>query len=406
MAKTLDLVRRCFNWPGMKSDIQAMIAACPQCQRNKFQRGKPVGLLQPLRVPDTRWHTVTLDFVTCLPRTHRTRYDAILVFVDKLTKMTHLAPCKTTCTAAQTAHLLNQHVIKHHGVPQHLVSDRDPRFTSVFWKHLCKELGIKPCMSSAFHPQSDGQTERMNQVVEEVLRNYLDTDQKQWDVLLPYVEFAINNSVNASTGETPFFMNYGMHPRTPVMNQLKYHQKQALPVLQDVLQDLVSSLSRVKTLLHAAMDRQKRYADAKRRHVEYLPGQQVLLSTKHLSFKGSGPRKLYPRYVGPFQVLDMINQTAAKLKLPDGWRIHNVFHISLLRPYHQPIQPDRVPLPELDAQGLPMYQPERLVGYRLRKERSEYQVQWHGYSSEHNSWEPVSKIPTSLIYEYHQQHPA
>ena len=267
-------------------------------------------------------------------------------------------------------------------------------------------MGIKPCLSSAFHPQSDGQTERMNQVVEEVLRNYLDADLTRWDEVLPYVEFAINNSVSASTGETPFFMNHGLHPRTPVLNKLKANELRALPALQDVLQDLVTSMSRVKTLLQAAQDRQERYANTGRRHVDYTTGQYVLLSTKHLAFKGMGPRKLYPRYVGPFQIVDVVNRVAVKLKLPEGWRIHNVFHVSLLRPYVQPMQPDKVPLPDLDSQGLPMYQPEQLVAYRKKRGRSEYLVQWQGYSSEHNSWEPVSKLPSSLIYEYHAQHPA
>ena len=193
-ARTLELIQRHFSWPGMKASVEKFVSSCPYCQRNKASHQKPAGLLNPLRVPDTRWQTVSLDFITRLPRTKK-GHDAILVFVDKLTKMVHLAPCKTSCDAPQTAELLLKHVISQHGVPRNLVSDRDPRFTSAFWQGLCSKLGIKPCYSSAFHPQTDGQTERTNQVVEEVLRNYLSMEHTQWDSLLPYVEFVINNSV-------------------------------------------------------------------------------------------------------------------------------------------------------------------------------------------------------------------
>ena len=177
-------------------------------------------------------------------------------------------------------------------------------------------------------------------------------------------------------------------------------------MLQDVLQDQYRTLAQVKTLLQAAQDRQKAYVDAKRRPVQFSDGQLVLLSTRNLRLQGVGPRKLYPRFIGPFSVVRCINPVAYQLALPAGWRIHNVFHVSLLREYKLPGRPAQVPLPSLDDTGKPVYCPEHLIRHRIQRGKSEYLVKWQGLSTYHSSWAPVADLPDALVQGYHQQYPA
>ena len=270
---------------------------------------------------------------------------------------------------------------------------------------MCRKLGITLIMSSAYHPQTDGQTERMNQVVTEVLRNFLSMEHAQWDQLLPHVEFVINNSVSATTKETPFYMNQGRHPRTPLINHLSETNDIEEPQLRETLQDLVLTHQRVKILMQSARDKQKFYADQKRRPLHFEVGDQVLLSTKNLTLQGMGPRKLYPRFIGPFPIAQTIGASACKLTLPDGWRMHPVFHVSLLKPYHPPLASDPVPLPALDPAGHPLYQISTLIGRRVVSKQSEYRVLWAGFPAFCASWEHHSKVPTNLQLAYNDSCP-
>lgn len=400
--RTHELIARNFWWPKMRQDVKAYVASCPQCQRNKTSTQPPSGLLQPLQIPDTRWQVVTMDFITALPRTKH-NHDAILVVVDKLTKMVHLCPTTDKCTAERAAHLFFTHVMRLHGTPQLLVSDRDTRFTSAFWRQLAKSIGTKHVYSTAYHPMTDGQTERTNRVVEEVLRNYTDNPRsRDWDDMLPFVEFAINNAQHASTGETPFFLNYGMHPRTPIFNQMPEAEK--LPVLQNVLLSLEHTLERVQGLLQRAQYRQKSYADEHRQPHDFQAGQQVLLSTTNLRFVGKGSRKLYPRYIGPFTINNMVGLNAAELKLPETWTMHNVFHVSLLKPYVARLGASPPPLPPVE-EGLPTYIPEVILAHRHNqsmggKSRLEYLVKFQGLTDENNRWETAQRLPASLLQAY------
>jgi hypothetical protein len=175
----------------------------------------PASLLQPLPIPDVPWKSVSMDFITQLPETRR-GHDAILVFVDRLTKMVHFAPTRTDVSAEGVAQLFMEHVIRLHGCPKDVVSDRDARFTSRFWKAIMRLCGTRMSMSSAFHPESDGQTERVNRTLEQTLRMFVSPAQDDWDDLLPAVEFACNSAVHDSTGQTPFVLNYGRQLQAPV----------------------------------------------------------------------------------------------------------------------------------------------------------------------------------------------
>ena len=189
--------------------------------KNKSQYHSPQGLLQSLDIPNRNWEQVSMDFITQLPIT-KSKNDSIVVFVDRLSKMTHFVALKTTVTAPEFAQIFFDNVVKLHGIPNVIVSDRDSKFTSKFWKALWKKLGTKLALSTAFHPQTDGQTERANFTLEDMLRAYTAYKQNDWDEYLSAAEFACNDSKNNSTHMSPFFLNYGQHPLTPISSL--YHR--------------------------------------------------------------------------------------------------------------------------------------------------------------------------------------
>ena len=369
--KTAELIRRHFWWPAMVADITTFVSSCPKCQVNKNSTQAPTGLLQPLPIPDDRWHTVSLDFLTGFPRL-RDGFGSILVFVDKLTKFVILVPRRKTCSTEQFARYFTDHVVAHHGVPMSLLSDRDTRFTSRYWRELCKLQSVKLRFSTAFHPETDGQTERVNKVVEEVLRNLLSGDNSDWSRLLPCVQFSINNARHSSTGFSPFFLNYGRHPRSPLTNEVLALKLAAnvhtpgLPALSEVLQNMTVTQERVKRLLQAAQARQKFYADQHRRDLSFAKGDQVYLSTEKLPLVGA--RKLLPKWFGPCLVEEKIGETAYRLQLPSKWKQHRVFHVSRLKPYEVstrfPGRGHQRPPPDLEY-GADVYDVENILDRRV-----------------------------------------
>ncbi len=198
----------------MKEMVARYVSTCPVCQRTKGSNQKPIGLLRPLAVPAERWDQVTMDFITGLPTT-TTGCDAITSFVDKLSKMVHFAAGRKSDTAQTVASQFFEQVYRHHGLPLSIVSDRDPRFLSAFWQELWDLCGTRLDMSTPYHAQTDGQTERINRWLEDALRAYVNAQQEDWDQKLASLEFAYNDKVQASTGFTPFYLNTGRHPRTP-----------------------------------------------------------------------------------------------------------------------------------------------------------------------------------------------
>ena len=401
-AKTIELVARRFVWTNMHAEIRHYVATCLACQSNKPSTQLPMGLLQPLAVPDRPWQTVTLDLITQLPRS-QAGHDAIVVFVDKLTKMVHYAATTTTVSAPQLAELFMQCVVRQHGVPESIVSDRDPRFTSHFWRALWAQLGTKLAMSTAFHPQTDGQTERANRTLEESLRAYVDYSQRDWDTHLLAAEIAFNNSVHASTGFTPFYLNSGQHFRLPMDAAVQAAQQAANPTSAQRIEQLARDLQRAKDNLLLAQQRQAKYADRSRRAATFQVGEQVLLSTEHLALASAGQTpKLLAKYIGPFRVVRVVSDVSYELALPPSLRIHPTFHISKLRRYQDgsaafPHRPSlQRPPPDVMPDGEEEWEVERVVDVRTRRfgrsSRKEYLVLWKGYPDHEKSWEPAANL--------------
>ncbi|GJP80631.1 hypothetical protein CLOP_g10832 [Closterium sp. NIES-67] len=294
--KTITGIAKHYYWPHMADDVQKFVTSCDTCQRMKSSKQKKAGLLQPLPVPEQPWQVVSLDFITGLPPTS-SGHDAILVVIDKFSKMGHFIPTHTTARTEETAQLFVRHIISQHGIPTTLISDRDPKFTSKFWKELMSLLGTKLAMSSAYHPQTDGQTERLNQIVEQLLRAACKDDISKWDLHLPVLEFAYNNATHAATGQTPFFLCYGRHPLTP--------QKLTVSATVQPAHDFITTMHQLWDRTHKRLldiqQQQKRQADRHRNDHTISVGDQVLLDTRNLDISHL-PSKLRPRFCGPFLV--------------------------------------------------------------------------------------------------------
>ncbi|GAQ89367.1 putative retrotransposon protein [Klebsormidium nitens] len=254
MDKTEELTNRSFYWPDLQADVRRYIRSCDACQRNKPSNRRPGGLLQPIPIPQERWEQITMDLIAGLPKTARGN-SGIAVFVDRLSKEIKIAPISDDTTAPAIARVYFDNVFRHKGLSRVIISDRDPRFTSNFWRSLFRLLGTKLSFSTAFHPQTDGQTERVNRVIEEALRPYVNARHSDWDLYLTPIEFAYNNSVQLSTGHSPFYLNTGRHPLTP-SNLLKPPTSDT-PAADQFLHNIAYSLQHAKTLLALAQNRQK-----------------------------------------------------------------------------------------------------------------------------------------------------
>ncbi|KAJ9507119.1 hypothetical protein QJQ45_004721 [Haematococcus lacustris] len=360
ITKTLERISRMFWWPRMRSEVRHYVANCDACQRNKSVNTKPGGLLTPLAIPYDRWESISMDLITKLPPGEH-GFDAIAVFVDRLSKMVHFVPCRESMNAESFARLFIDNVFKHHGVPREIISDRGSHFTNHFWASIMTILGVKECKSSAYHPQSDGQTERYNRTLEEMLRHYISPAQSDWPFFLSLAEFAVNNSWQESIQSTPFLVNTGQSPLTPALLELP--GEVYCPTARRLSEWWQSNVKQARHFMELAQRRQTYMANKGRQEVEYHTGQLVLLSTKNLRMKPSKAKKLLPRFIGPFKVLEHVGPAAVRLDLPQAMaRMHPVFHVSLLRPYtseHPHLPP---PVEWLDE--APLYEVEKLLAHR------------------------------------------
>ena len=215
--KTMELVTRNFYWEKLTDWINDYVRSCDECQHNKSPRHAKYGLLQLLEVPYTAWTSISTDFITQLPGSQVCTQ--IMVIVDHFTKMAHYISLATDATTKEVADTFLREVWRLHGLPSDFIPDMDAKFSGEFWESLCKSLGIKQRMLTAYHPQTDGQTERTNQVLEGYLRNFVNYDQNNWHQLLPLAEYAYNNSKASAHKLTPFFANYGFHTQTEWMKE-------------------------------------------------------------------------------------------------------------------------------------------------------------------------------------------
>ncbi|KAL0544372.1 hypothetical protein IC582_019486 [Cucumis melo] len=361
-------LKRVYWWRNMKREVAEFVSRCLVCQQVKAPRQKPAGLLQPLSIPEWKWENVSMDFITGLPRTLR-GFIVIWVVVDRLTKSAHFVPGKSTYTASKWAQLYMSEIVRLHGVPVSIVSDRDARFTSKFWKGLQTAMETRLDFSTAFHPQTDGQTERLNQVLEDMLRACALEFPGSWDSHLHLMEFVII---------------------TVIRLLLAWHHLR--PCTENVVDPRFAG---VRSRMHTAQSRQKSYADVRRKDLEFEVGDKVFLKVAPmrgvLRFERRG--KLSPRFVGPFEILERIGPVAYRLVLPPSLStVHDVFHVSMLRKYvpdpshvvdYEPLEIDE----NLSYTEQPVEVLAREVKTLRNKEIPLVKVLWRNHRVEEATWE-------------------
>ncbi|MFS7899882.1 putative nucleotidyltransferase, Ribonuclease H [Helianthus anomalus] len=329
--KTLKFVQERFYWPKMSTDVARVIDRCRTCHVAKTQHSN-AGLYTPLPVPNGPWEDVSLDFVVGLPRTQRQK-DSIMVVVDRFSKMSHFVPCSKTYDASQVARLYFAEIVKLHGVPKSLTSDRDVKFVGHFWRTLWKRLGSRLHFSSAHHPQSDGQTEVTNRSLGNLLRSLVGNNPRQWDIVLPQAEFAYNRSTHRSTGMSPFLVVYGRNPFTPL-------DLAPLPTTEHFSVEGEERSAQIK-MIHKQVREQiennnivyQRRANVHRRRVVFNEGDLVWIHLSKDRFPGGRFGKLQPRADGPFRVLKRINDNAYKIDLPGHYNVSATFNVADLSPF-------------------------------------------------------------------------
>ena len=434
--KTYAAISTRFWWPRLSDSVRRYVASCPTCQRTKPSSLPAPGLLHPLPVPTRPWTHISMDWITDLPRSTLgdVKYDSILTIVDMFSKQAHFVPTYKTATAHQTAQLLLREVYRLHGIPSVIVSDRDSRFTSELWQSLMRYLGTKLNISTAYHPQTDGQSERTNRTLEQILRAYVHPLHDNWTTYLPLAEAAYNSSVHAATGVTPYFANYGFEPTQPA-HLLHTPSSPPLPPPSDADAARIAARMReihdvVRLELERAKSTMEAIANRTRRDVTFKVGDLVRLAADDLSLSNQPSSKLRDRFVGPFKVSAVVGKQSYRLELPASMsRLHPVFHVSRLLPFtssdpdefpDRPTESRPAPSSEADITD-PFYElvdeildhkigPDPLVPVKKGRRAPKtilFRVTWHPNLSEAEqrrrpAWVPFYKLSRHFSWQCYQ----
>jgi transposase InsO family protein len=408
-AKTSDLLSRKFHWENMAEDVRQYVGDCELCLGARRPRHRPYGELQSLPLPEEPFQEISLDFITDLPACNRAdggTYDSILVIVDRFTKMAMFIPTVKRLNAAGLAAILYEKIECRFGTPTGIVSDRDKLLTSDFWKELCYEREIRRRLSTAYHPQTDGQTERTNQTIEGFLRKYCLKDPFGWAKLLPVGEFAYNNSKHSTIGVSPYEALYGYNPR------MSEWTPKTLKV--EGVHERLRRLEKTRRLIadewEQAVKRQQRGYNKRHQPIEFSPGQWVGLSTRNFRTKHS--KKVLPTYIR-VRVKERVGKVAYRLTLPPIYsRLHDVFPVSLIEPWGRTQRiADPSAFPELlddneewEVQDIIDHRGDGEVEGRKGKRTppTHYLVKWEGWPAEYNTWEPADHLQNAqaIVQKY------
>lgn len=409
--KTKERISRNCHWEQLEKDVNSWVKSCTTCQKNKASTKKPIGMLRSIDVPSRNWEVIHMDFIGPLPVSGKNKFDTILTVIDRLSKMVHLIPTHQTATAADTARLIFDNVVKYHGVPDSIISDRDTRFTSNFWCELAKVMRIRLRLSSAFHPETDGLCERANRTVIQLLRNDSNLKTNNWTENLTAVEMAINNYQQSSTKQSPYYLNYGIHVKLP--NQVNPTES-SMPSVEQFAKRMRDVMRTAGENMKSAQDKQKEQADKKRRETpNWEVGDLVFVSTENFQ----GFNKLKEKFIGPFKIIGKLSNVSYRVELPIKYQVHNVFHSSLLKSSHENdsrlfpnrtitnVQPPAVK--SVNNEEEDEWEIEKLLDRRRKRNRLEYLVRWKGWSSEYDEWKTVDLLKNArrLMQDYDQANP-
>ncbi|OBS15594.1 hypothetical protein FPOA_20713 [Fusarium poae] len=404
VTKTLKRLQSHYDWPNMRRLVETVIKQCDVCMRTKSQRHKPYGTLQALPVAQRPWDSITMDFITKLPLSEEPStgifYDSIMVIVDRLTKFSYYLPYREATDAEELAYVFYRHVVSIHGLPREILSDRGPTFAAKFWQALMSHLGLNHRLTTAFRPQADGQTERMNQVLEQYLRCYINYEQNDWVEKLPVAQLAYNTAYNESTRLTPAYANFGFTPDS-------YHAARETPTINPAAQikaeDMKNLHEEMKKELEFVRKRMTKYYNTKRiERPTFKEGEMVYLSTKNITTKRP-THKLDFKFIGPYKILRKISENNYELDLPPKVRIHPIFHISLLESAADTIQVKIGNEPE-EIDGPETYEAEAIRDMQKIDGKTMYLVKWKNYPENENTWEPPKHLINAqrLLKNFHQ----
>jgi hypothetical protein len=393
IARTFERLARDYYFPGMRKIVETVVGECVLCSKSKTNRHAPYGLLQPPPTPDKAWKSIAFDFIVKLPPSKepmtKVAYDSIWVVTDRLTKYGYFIPYKESSDAPELAYAFLRIILSQHGLPEEIISDRDKLFISKFWQSLMARLGANHKLSTAFHPQTDGQTERLNQTLEQYLRNYINHKQNNWVEWLPLAQFAYNSAKSEATGTSPFFANFGHEPEAYRQPRKDKEKAELSRVFADELRQLREQLAK-----DIAFSQQRTTANANKKRSMGPPlkkGDKVYLLRKNIKTKRPSS-KLDFKKLGPFEILEKVGPVNYKLRLPENSRLHPVFHVSLLEPAKgdAPVATQTELQPENDPGE---YEVEEILSTRTTtRGQQEYLIKWKGYSSTDNSWEPTGNL--------------
>ncbi|PHT93372.1 hypothetical protein T459_01254 [Capsicum annuum] len=398
--RTMALLEAAYYWPHMRDDIEVYVRTCLVCQQDKVEHKAPGGLLEPLPTAEKPWDSVTMDFITFLPNSEGC--GTIMVVVDRFSKYATFSAATSNCKAKEAAQLFLKDVVKLWDVPRHIIGDRDPRFTGAFWKELFSLLGSELHFSTSFHPQTDGQTERVNGLLECYLRHFVSANQRDWSRLLDTAQFSYNLQRSESTGRSPFELATGQQPNTPqslpvnagMRNPGAYHMAKAWEEQVDM----------ARSYLDKAARKMKKFADRSRRPVHYRIGDKVMVKLNPRQFKSlrSVNQSLIRRYEGPFEIVAKVGKISYKLDMPSHLKIYPVFHASKLKPYFE----DKEDVERGKSSRAQIFmtsaatdkQIEDIIDHQLVRGKgwgnssAQFLVHWKGQSPEEASWEKYEDL--------------
>lgn len=386
---TLARLTAAFSWPNMAKDVKRWVQECSICQQQKYSTHRPYGLLNPLPIPSQVWEDIAMDFITKLPPSHGK--STIWVVIDRLTKYAHFIALPAHYSAVSLAPVFMSEIYRLHGMPKTIVSDRDRVFVSRFWQELFKLNGTTLCFSSAYHPQSDGQTEVTNRILQTFLRCFVSDTPKLWVSMLPLAEHWYNSSYQSAIKMTPFEALYGRPPP----NMCSYVSgSTVVATLDETLAQRHQMLAVIKLNLQKAQSRMRSHANNGRMDKEFEVGTWVWLRLqpyRQNSVRGARYSKFTKRFFGPYQIVKRIGTVAYELLLPPEARIHPVFHVSKLKQFFgQP--PSQVPLLDDAVTGtLVPLQPTQILDTRklqtVKGTIRQVLVRWEGLSPAEDTWE-------------------
>ena len=404
--KTLERLKHNHHWVKMEEDVTDYIRSCDTCQWDKPSWHKKCRLLEPLEVPYQPWSSILMDWITELPESGGCTQ--IWVVVNRFTKMVRLVPLPTNATSQDLTKAFLQNVWLYHGLPNDIITDRDSKVTSHFWQALMDSLGITRKLSTAFHPETDGQSKRINQILKEYLRHYCSWKQDDWEDLLPLAEFAIDSCSSETTAMSPFEAKYGYLPRQTWQEQgkLKYHNPPC-ELLESMCEGAWDQLGQ---RIMKARVRMARWQNAWRQEqLRWKPGDLIMLDNCNIATQRPSCKLDY-EMVGPLRILKQVGSRAYKLELPPNSKVHPEFQASLLEPYRQSKNPHRqTQRPEMEIlEGEENWNVRDIVesrrNGRKRGRPVEYLVLWEGYLDEKATWEPFEHLARTSENQWKEFH--